>query len=103
MSWRRGTNPSFKVGVKGLDVKDIQSFFLTLKQGKTEITKELTDVTLDEENNKIEIHLSQEDTLLFTKGNIDIQARVMTKDGRAIASDIKTRPIGAILKDGVIS
>lgn len=102
MGWRRGTNPTFIVKVKGIAVTDLQTLWLTLKQGSVEITKYLDDVTLDEEANKIEVHLSQEDTLAFSKGNVDIQVRALTKEGQAIGTNIKTKPIGAILKDGVI-
>lgn len=99
---RRGTTPVIKASIKGIELDKVQSLYFTLKQGNTILTKTLDDVTVDADNNLIEVNLSQEDTLKFADGNVQIQLRAMTKDGQAIASNIKSKPIGTILLDGEI-
>lgn len=48
--------------------------------------------------------LSQTETLMFLNGApVEIQLRVLTKDGQALASEIIEEPVGRILKDGEIT
>lgn len=35
----RGTTPTLKVHVKGIELAQLESVYFTIKQGKTEITK----------------------------------------------------------------
>lgn len=99
---RRGTTPVVKATIKGIEVSELQSLYLTFDQGDVQITKEKDDITIDEETNTIKCQLSQSDTLEFGDGNVKIQLRAVTKDGIAVASSIKSKPMGEILKDGEI-
>lgn len=99
---RRGTTPVVKVNIKGIEVSELQSLYLTFDQGDIQITKKTEDLTIDTEDNSIKAHLSQQDTLEFGDGNVKIQLRAVTKDGIAVASSIKSKPIGEILMDGEI-
>lgn len=74
----RGTTPTLKVRVKGIDLAQLESVYFTIKQGKTEITKTREDLTFEEEN-VLSVYLSQEDTLLLTRGYVYVQIRAATE------------------------
>lgn len=99
---RRGTTPTLKIKVKGIDVTQLKSAYITIRQGRKELTKTNDDIEI-QDGNIISVLLSQEDTLKFLGGHIDIQLRAVTCNEVAVASDIKRVPIGRILKEGVIS
>ena len=97
---RRGTTPTntFTVDV---DLRQATAMYVTYKQGGTVLLeKTLEDITVSED--KIEVELSQEDTLAFKNGTVQIQIRAKFVDGSALASNIITVNMNAILKDGVI-
>lgn len=106
----RGTNPCIVLKIKtkknfDIDFDDINKLYVTFKGklGSNEVTKEKSDVFFDNENKKIYVPLTQEDTLKFSTGNVDIQARILMRNGSAIATTIvKDYPIKKILKEGVI-
>ena len=51
----------------------------------------------------VTVQLTQEDTLAFqNKGAVQIQIRLRTAAGDALASDIIKVDVGRVLKDGVI-
>lgn len=98
----RGTTPTLRIKVVGIDVTELDELYLTIKQGKTEITKRESDISTDAENNKILVPLSQQETLRFNDGFVSIQLRAITVMGNAIASTIKTIPLSHILMEGEI-
>lgn len=99
---RRGTTPTLKIKVKGIAITQLKTVYITIRQGQKELTKTNNDIEI-EDGNVISVFLSQEDTLKFFGGHVDIQLRAVTCNGVAVASDIKRIPIGRILKEGVIS
>lgn len=48
------------------------------------------------------VTLTQEDTLLFKPGEVDIQVRYVKESGKADASNIIKTTADQVLKDGVI-
>lgn len=67
------------------------------------IEKSIDECTL--KHNMLSVRLPQEETLkLIAQRNLraEIQLRVLTRDGEALASNIETVDVGRILKDGVI-
>ena len=97
---RRGTTPTntFTVDV---DLRQATEMYVTYQQnGETVLEKTLEDVTVTE--TAIEIALTQEDTLAFAQGTVQMQIRAKFGDGAAIASNIIVAPVDQILKDGVI-
>ncbi len=97
---RRGTTPTntFTVDV---DLTTAIAVFVTYKQGdRILVEKDIDD--LDITATKVEVTLSQEDTLAFAQGSVRIQIRAKYGDGAAIASNIIVAPVDQILKDGVI-
>lgn len=100
---RRGTTPTLTITVTGMDVTDLKTIKVTFKQGNIELTKATDDVTIDAENNAISVPLTQEDTLKFGSGAVNVQIRGLLADGvTAIASGIKSFSMDKILLDGVI-
>ena len=106
---RRGTTPThiFKTSV---DLTNAQELYLTYKQGDSiRIEKTLADVTIepvnDDENYQslVKVTLSQADTLaLKAEDFVDVQARVLFPNDKALASDILNIPVRGILKEGII-
>ena len=100
---RRGTTPTIKIDVKGCNLADFDSVYVTFKQKALSIDKFGDD--LDIQNNAISILLSREDTLRFDASYkyVDVQIRAVNKEGVAIASNIRQIPVEAVLKEGVIT
>ena len=98
---RRGTTPTLKIHVKGIDLSELQTIYVTIKQSNKEVTKSGYDLLIDED--VIYVPLSQEDTLTFDRSCAWVQMRATTKEGMAIASNIRMLKMEEILKDGVIT
>lgn len=99
---RRGTTPTLKIKVKGIDIKQFSSIYVTFRQGDIEITKTNEDIEIEPENT-LSIWLSQEDTLAFSRGHVDVQIRAVTENKVVVASGIKMLFMEQILKEGVIT
>jgi len=101
----RGTTPTISFKIKtDIDLNDVAECWVTFKAktGPKEKTFNISDLIIDPENKTITASLSQEETLFFNTGTIDIQIRLRTTDGLAYASDIKEIRMNKILKDGQI-
>lgn len=97
----QGTTPTHQFTVP-MDASLIQKVRITYAQKDTVLlTKEETDCRI--EGNVIELKLSQEETLLFDEfSSVQIQVRVLTTAGDALASDLIRIPCGAILDKEVL-
>ena len=101
----RGTTPiiTFKIKTE-LDLSEIQKAEITFKStnGLKERTWNETEISIDSEQNRMQIQMTQEDTLYFSVGEIDVQLRVKMNNDMVYASNIKTSTLDRILKEGVI-
>ena len=101
----RGTTPilTFKINTE-LDLSQIEKAEVTFKSenGMKERTWDETELSIDPVENKIQIQLTQEDTLYFSTGMIDIQLRVRMDNDMVYASKIVSSTLDRILKEGVI-
>lgn len=97
---RRGTTPTLKIYLMGIDPDELKNIYVTMKQRNIERTKTNKDIEID--GNVISVRLSQEDTLDFAAGVVSVQLRATTHSGLAVASAIKNIKADDILKDGVI-
>lgn len=101
----RGTTPRhiFTLPDAMADV-EFAALYVTYKQhGKTVLEKSLDNINRD--GRTISVQLTQTDTLAFKGGIADaaqIQIRLRTTDGTALASNIMRVSVGQILKDGEI-
>lgn len=100
---RRGTTPTIIIRVTGATFED-STVYVTLKQCDTVLTKTSDDISISVEGNNsvISVYLSQEETLMFAKGELSIQIRWINSSGNAQASPIKKLEVDPILMGGVI-
>ena len=105
----RGTTPTHTFTLPDdLKTATLSALYITYAQGsKTVLEKTLSDVTIN--GGVITCTLTQADTLAFDVKNqvcncdkVNIQVRIKTSDGVAMASDIMRIPVMDVLKDGEI-
>jgi hypothetical protein len=85
---RLGSTPKHEFTLP-FDISLVKQFKVTYKQnGKVVLEKHLSDFGASD--NTLSVTLTQEETFLFIEGvNVEIQARVLTVGGDALASDIR--------------
>ena len=98
----RGTTPTIRIGIKNIDLTQLEAFYLTFKQNNVVVEKNIDEVIIDEENSCVICKLTQEDTLKLNYGPAEMQIRLKDTAGLAFATTIKTIDVGKILKGGVI-
>lgn len=98
-SLRRGTTPTNTFNVN-IDLREATVFISYAQRGVLLVDKTGTDLFITED--QIVTTLSQEDTLKFKPGEVDIQIRYVKQDGTADASNIIKTTVDQILKDGEI-
>lgn len=97
----RGTTPTLQIACD-LDLDTCQTVWLTLQQGCCEITKQRADMTPTDDG--FAVTLTQAETLQLQAGaSVYVQLRALTNSGAALASNIVSVPVSAILKDGEIA
>lgn len=100
----RGTTPTLTINVKSnINLANVVQLWVTIELDHFKKTYDFDNVVIDAPNNKINLYLSQEDTLAFPVGTAEIQIRGLMADEKAFASNIKKINISKILKDGVIA
>ena len=106
---RRGSTPTYTVRVNSLDpnvpvenlMAFIEDFYITFEQeGVVEVTKHGNDLTWFQDG--VSFHLTQEDTLSFEEGSIEIQIRVALPNDMAVGTSISADSIGRVLYEEVI-
>lgn len=98
---RQGTTPTIQITINDIDLNEMQNIYVVFEQNGYILKKESSD--LDIEGNVISVSLSQEETLNFKEGTCNIQLRMITKGGVAIASPIKTTRVYRVLNKEVIT
>ena len=97
----RGTTPKLEFTIP-FDTSQLAEAYITISQkGGIVIDKPLSEITCD--GNVMILHLTQEETLKLKANSIaEIQIRVRTNTGEALASNIIQVSTERILKDGEI-
>lgn len=98
---RQGTTPTIQITINDIDLNEMQNTYVVFEQNGYILKKESSD--LDIEGNTISVSLSQEETLNFKEGTCNIQLRMITKGGVAIASPIKTTKVYRVLNKEAIT
>lgn len=97
----RGTTPThiFEIPIDSSLLKQVQ---ITYAQGGINLlVKTIEDCVLD--GNSISVTLSQEETLMFShKKDVEVQIRVLTKDGTAMATTVRQVDVGRVLNEEVL-
>ena len=98
----RATTPTHIFALP-FDTSTLQEVRVTYVQNKEIIlTKTEADCTLD--GAEIKIRLTQEETLLFEgERRVEIQLRILTKDGQVMASDIMKVWANSCLDEEILS
>lgn len=100
----RGTTPTIVFNVNfDIDFSLVKQVWATFKSQTVEITKDLEQVELDNDNKTVSVKLSQTETLQFSNQHVETQLRFLLDDGTAYATNIVKLPMNAVLKGGVIS
>lgn len=83
---QRGTTPTHTFTLP-FGVENVRAVQVIYRQnGENVLVLEIEDCTLSK--NTISVHLTQEDTFAFTESsNVEIQLRLLTADGEAMASN----------------
>lgn len=98
---RQGTTPTIQITINDIDLNEMQNIYVVFEQNGYILKKESNDLNI--EGNIISVLLSQEETLNFKEGTCNIQLRMITKGGVAIASPIKTTKVYRVLNKEVIT
>lgn len=103
----RGTTPTHVFTKLPVLSTDIEEIWISYFQGGREVlTKDKTATEFiddpEEETSILEVHLTQEDTLLFKYGPATVQLRILLTDSTALASDEVPIMVKRIIKDGII-
>jgi hypothetical protein len=99
----RGTTPTITLKVKtDFDFDYIKEIWFTIASISKKVTKTKSQCYVDNDAKTISTILTQEETLIFSAGNVNVQARILTKDGQAFATPIKHLAMNSILTEGVI-
>ena len=98
---RQGTTPTIQITVNDIKLSEMQSIQVVFEQKGFILKKEISDLDIDE--NVISVALNQEETLKFQDGDCHIQLRMLSKQGVAIASPIKTIKVYRVLNKEVIA
>lgn len=96
----RGTTPKLTLTVQNADFSNLKNLYITFQQKDLVITKGKDDVDIDE--NVITVPFTQEETLSFSKGVVDVQIRFTTDSDEALATTKTQFSVSDILRDGVI-
>lgn len=97
----RGTTPTLEFGIP-FSVDLIEKASIVFSQGHSIVIEKTLD-ECDAKDQTIVIKLTQRETLELKSGiKTEIQVRIRTHDGTALASDIITVDTNRILKDGEI-
>lgn len=89
MGIARATTPTFtlKFTEEELDLTTANNVYATFEQDAINFTKTGTDLVIAEK--QVDVYLSQEETLKFKVGVVDIQLNWTMNNGRRASSDVK--------------
>ena len=101
----QGTTPTFIFELDTpIDLSDMSQIWITIRDGLGfKHNWDKTRTTIDDENHKISLFLSQQETLSIKPGLGAVQIRFLTNGGIALTTERKMITIATTIKGGVIS
>lgn len=98
----KGTTPTFILTIDddNVDLTEATNVYVTFKQGTLEITKTGPDIVIAAK--QVDIYMSQEETLRFSKGMASIQMNWTYDGGKRACTNIVRVDIGENLKEEVL-
>ncbi len=98
----RGTTPTHEF-ILPFEAALLNEIRVTYKQNDA-VVLEKTEADCTKDGSSVKVELTQEETLLFDSGfNVDIQLRVSTTDGKALASQIEKVRVCEVLNEEVLT
>lgn len=97
---RRYTTPTHQFALP-FKAEDVAALRLTYVQDN-KIVLEKTKADLKTDGNLWSITLTQEESALFSVGYASAQIRVVTTNGKALASGVMTLRVGGVFHEGVL-
>lgn len=84
----RGTTPTFILTLNdsSIDLTQARNVYVSFNQPRINIVKTGEDIVVTK--NEVDVYLSQEDTLKFYAGTVDIQINWIYDDGSRASTDI---------------
>lgn len=74
---RQGTTPTIVINVNNIDLSELKSVYITFEQDGHLLRKDMSQIEI--EDDEIRITLTQEETLKFKKGIVNVQLRAITQ------------------------
>lgn len=97
----RATTPTHRFTLPFDYAQYVKKILITYSQrGEIVLEKHENDVQID--GNIVSYKLTQEETKLFSNGDVRIQVRVLTLNNEALASEQYTLPVTNVLNDEVL-
>lgn len=85
----QATTPTFVLTLpQTVDLSQAANVYFTVTQGANILTKTGADLTIDE--NVVSVFLSQEETLAFSVGSIELQLNWTYQNGERACTNVKT-------------
>ena len=86
----QGTTPYIQYAINGCDLSDAAVIHLTISQGNQmlDLTGDRVIATCLNGNTVLTVHLTQEETLQFRKGNAQVQVRWRNNDNESYETDM---------------
>lgn len=102
MSVARGTTPTYVLifDEETLDLTAANNVYVTFRKGTKILTKTGSDIIVAAK--QIEVYLNQEETLMFSQGDVKVQANWTLAGGRRAASVVATVDLSEQLLEKVI-
>lgn len=104
----RGTTPTLTLSIDNADLSTLKNMYITFSQETKKLIKvyqagsENNQIEIDVENSEVAVSLTQDETLKFKPGPVDIQVRYTNNADSAYATNIVRIDMGRILQEGVI-
>lgn len=99
----RGTTPTVTITVDGIDLTTLQKVCVTFRQNGKLLNKYNCEDGVEITESTVAITLTQEETLAFKSGSVEVQLRGVTENGAAIATEIAKTCVKGVLYDEVLS
>lgn len=99
----RGTTPTITLTIYEIDLTELKSVYVTFCQHGTMITKQSGESGVEITEHTVSVWLSQEETLRFTSGTVEVQLRGLANGGNAIATNVGRVTVKEVLLKEVIT
>lgn len=98
----RGTTPTITLNINGLSALTPRELWFSFKSKERVITYQFSSPQITWDGDTVSIALTQEDTLNFYAGLLQIQVRILANTGMAYVTPVLRLNVDDVIQDGVI-